>query len=106
MEKYEHTILGFNQAREFLVHCGYRDDYLNRLESNELVYIANKVHFQAADCRASTYIQHSMEGYQQARQFLLSTGHSVDYVDRLGGHELIFMANRMNVAPDVNVQSR
>jgi hypothetical protein len=96
MEKYEHTMLGFNQAKKFLGHCGYRDDYLNRLESNELVYVANKVHFQTADCRAGACIPHSMEGCHQARQFLLSTGHSVDYVGRLDGHELIYMANQLN----------
>ena len=105
MKKYEHTMLGFNQAREFLVHCGYRDDYLNRLESNELVYVANKIHSQKSGCREGACIPHSMEGCHQARQFLLSTGHSVDYVDRLDGHELIFMANQMNTATAKRLQN-
>lgn len=105
MQKYEHTTPGYNQAREFLLKCGYRDDYLNRLESNELVYVANKEHSQAAECRPVDCIPHSMEGCHQARQLLLSTGHSVDYVDRLDGHELIFMANQLNPAAPKSFQN-
>lgn len=105
MKNYEHTMLGFNQARDFLAHSGYRDDYLNRLESNELVYVANKLHSQATDSHQDVCISHSMEGCHQARQFLLSSGHSVDYVDRLDGHELIFMANQLNTVMPKNIQN-
>jgi len=96
MGKFEHTMLGFNQAREFLLHSGCRDDYLNRLDSHELIYIANKLDTQTADTHRGACIPHSKEGGHQARQFLLSTGHSVDYVDRLDGHELIYMANQLD----------
>ena len=105
MGKFEHTMPGFNQAREFLLHCGYRDDYLNRLESHELIYIANKLQTEASDNRSTPCIPYSMEGCHEARRFLLGTGHSVDYVDRLDGHELIFMANQMNTATAKRLQN-
>ncbi len=105
MEKYEHTMLGFKQAREFLAHSGYRDDYLNRLDSHELIYIANKLDTQTADSHRGSCIPHSMAGCHQARRLLLNTGHSVDYVDRLDGHELIFMANQLNTAMPKSFQN-
>lgn len=95
MEKFEHTTPGFNQARNFLVQCGYGDDYLNRLESHELIYVANKMHARSAECYSEDGIPHSLEGCHKARKLLLDTGYIVDYIDRLDGHELIFMANRL-----------
>lgn len=106
MGTYEHTMPGYNQAREFLLHSGYRDDYLNRLESHELIYVANKLHSHASDCRIDVAIPYSMEGCNEARNFLLKTGYSADYVDRLEGHELIFMANQINSEPSKNLQKQ
>lgn len=104
MGKYEHTMSGFNQARKFLVHSGYRDDYLDRLESHELIYIANKQHAQAADKPTGEGIPHCSQGCHEARRFLLNTGYTVDYVDRLDGHELIFMANQLNTGTARNAK--
>lgn len=99
MGKFEHTVQGYNQARDFLLQCGYRDDYLDRLESHEMIYVANKIHLNAAKCHSGTGIPYSMEGCHAARNFLLSTGYTDDYLDRLDGHELIFLANQMNASP-------
>jgi hypothetical protein len=92
MEKYEHTMPGYREARQFLMHRGFRDDYLNRLESHELVYVANKLHSTAGAFQPMQPIPYSTEGCHEARQFLLKSGYSEDYLNRLDGEELLCMA--------------